>query len=168
MVCLFLFWLYNLVIFFFKKLSIRKSIKNGFLQTGGYFHSSCYDGHFMWFLSWYIFLFKVYILFILYNFVCPPICFWWLVVEAEIFVQAAPPMCGPDCNGTFSFQQCYNHCVELGYKRGFCILSEPIRYRCCCPSNWSNMLCPKSFRKKYVVSFKFKTMVVLFCIVMIK
>ncbi|CAN7047950.1 hypothetical protein BRARA_G00220 [Brassica rapa] len=56
-------------------------------------------------------------------------------VEAEIFVQAATPICGPDCNGTFSFQQCYNHCVELGYKRGFCILSEPIRYRCCCPSN---------------------------------
>lgn len=93
-----------------------------------------------------IFLFKVYFSFILYNFLCPPI-FFWLLVEADIFVQAAKPICGPDCNGTFSFKECYNHCVELGYKNGFCILSEPVRYRCCCPSKWSNMLCLKVSEK---------------------
>lgn len=141
--------------FFVKKLSIRKTVKNGFLQTDGYFCSSCYGGHFTWFITWYsIFFFKIYLSFILYNFLCPPI-FFWLLVEAEIFVQAAKPICGPDCNDTFSFKECYNHCVELGYKNGFCILSEPVRYRCCCPSKWSNML-SKSFRKNVLCSLNLK------------
>ncbi|KAL0702741.1 hypothetical protein Bca4012_058863 [Brassica carinata] len=58
-------------------------------------------------------------------------------VEAEIFMQAANPICGPDCNDTFSFQQCNTHCVDLGYKNGFCILFDrkTIRYLCCCPSH---------------------------------
>ncbi|CAH8354330.1 unnamed protein product [Eruca vesicaria subsp. sativa] len=57
-------------------------------------------------------------------------------VETRIFVQAAASdkVCGNDCKGSETTQECVTHCLELRYKMAKC---EPYgdgssRSRCCC------------------------------------